>query len=83
MTTKELLDEYFQGLAKKFSWEHLIANDFRFLGSRNMTESPVLGKENKRGQVSFIDNPDRSRYPAPMARRTRFSDAGYVYQVLK
>ena len=36
MTTKELLDEYFQGLAKKFGWQHLIANDFRFLGSRNM-----------------------------------------------
>jgi hypothetical protein len=33
MTTKELLDEYFQGLAKKFGWGHLIADDFRFLGS--------------------------------------------------
>ena len=44
MTTKELLDEYFQGLAKKFGWGHLIADEFRLLGSRNMTESPVLGK---------------------------------------
>ena len=33
MTTKELLD----------GWEHLIADDLRSLGSRNMTESPVLG----------------------------------------
>lgn len=30
-TTKELLDEYFQGLANKFGWEHLIADGFRLL----------------------------------------------------
>jgi hypothetical protein len=44
MTTKELLDEYFRGQAKNSGWEHLIADDFRFLGGRNMTEPPVLGK---------------------------------------
>jgi hypothetical protein len=44
VTAKELLDEYFQGLAKKFGWKHLIVDGFRFLGSGSMTESPVLGK---------------------------------------
>jgi ketosteroid isomerase-like protein len=44
MTTKELLDTYFQGLMKKSGWEPLIADDFIFWGGRNMTEPPVVGK---------------------------------------
>ena len=44
MTTKELLDTYYQGLMKKSGWEPLIADDFIYLGGRNMTDKPVEGK---------------------------------------
>jgi len=44
MTTKELLDAYYQGLMKKSGWEPLIADDFIYQGGRNMTEPPLMGK---------------------------------------
>jgi hypothetical protein len=57
VTTKELLD----------GWEHLITDDLRFLGSRNMTESQVLGKA---GLVPVMTH--FYKLSAPCALKTRF-----------
>jgi len=68
MTTNELLDTYFQGLMKKSGWEPLIANDFVFLGGRNMTEPPVVGK------AAYLQVVMEKFYPCsrPCALKTRW-----------
>ncbi|HVI49148.1 MAG TPA: hypothetical protein VM802_30050 [Chitinophaga sp.] len=45
MTTKELLDIYYAGFAKKQGWESVIADDFRFIGGDMTKREPFVGKE--------------------------------------
>jgi ketosteroid isomerase-like protein len=44
MTTKELLEEYYRGFAKKSGWEDVIAEDFKFVGGDMTKTTPVTGK---------------------------------------
>lgn len=45
MTTKELLETYYEGFAQKQGWEKVISDDFKFVGG-DMTETdPVIGKQ--------------------------------------
>jgi ketosteroid isomerase-like protein len=44
MTTKELLDIYYKGFAKKNGWENVIADDFKFVGGDMTKTTPILGK---------------------------------------
>ena len=45
MTTRELLETYYQGLAKKRGWETVIADDFTFLGGDMTKTTPIAGKQ--------------------------------------
>jgi ketosteroid isomerase-like protein len=45
MTSEELLDSYYQGLARKTGWDSVLAEDFEFVGGHNMTKpAPTIGK---------------------------------------
>ncbi len=45
MTTAQLLDIYYKGLANKSGWETVISDDFKFVGG-DMTnvQEPTVGK---------------------------------------
>ena len=45
MTTKEILDIYYKGFAKKQGWETVIADDFKFIGGDMTKTDPVIGKQ--------------------------------------
>ncbi|HEY5745522.1 MAG TPA: nuclear transport factor 2 family protein [Chryseolinea sp.] len=45
MTTKELLDSYYKGFAKKQGWEATIADDFKFIGGDMTKTEPIVGKQ--------------------------------------
>ena len=45
MTTRELLETYYQGLAKKRGWETVIADDFKFIGGDMTKTTPIVGKQ--------------------------------------
>ena len=46
MTTKELLDIYYKGFAKKQDgWEAAISEDFKFIGGDMTKTDPVKGKQ--------------------------------------
>ena len=45
MTTRELLETYYKGLAKKRGWETVIADDFKFIGGDMTKTTPVVGKQ--------------------------------------
>ncbi len=45
MNTKELLDIYYKGLAKKQGWETTIADDFKFIGGDMTKIEPIVGKQ--------------------------------------
>ena len=40
----ELLDFYYAGLQQKSGWEPVIDENFQFIGGKNMSEAPVLGR---------------------------------------
>lgn len=42
--TKQLLDTYYQGFARKEGWEPVIADDFTFTGGDMTKNAPVKGK---------------------------------------
>jgi len=44
MTTKELLDIYYEGFAEKSGWEDVIADDFKFVSGDMTKTTPVIGK---------------------------------------
>jgi hypothetical protein len=45
MTSEELLDIYYDGIARKSGWDSVIAEDFEFVGGHNMTKpEPTIGK---------------------------------------
>ena len=45
METKELLEAYYKGLARKQGWESVIADDFKFIGGDMTKQEPVVGKQ--------------------------------------
>jgi len=45
MTTKELLDTYYNGFAKKQGWETVISDDFKFIGGDMTKTDPIVGKQ--------------------------------------
>ena len=52
MTTKELLEEYYKGFAEKANWEHVIADDFKYLGGDMTKIEPIVGKQ---GYIEVIN----------------------------
>lgn len=53
MKTRELLETYYKGFARKSGWESVLAEDFRFVGGDMMNPKPVVGKE---AYVQIIGN---------------------------
>ncbi len=45
MKTRELLETYYKGLAKKQGWESALSDDFHFTGGDMMKQSPAVGKQ--------------------------------------
>jgi ketosteroid isomerase-like protein len=45
MTTAQLLDVYYKGLARKSGWDSVIAADFKFIGGDMTNQVPVIGKD--------------------------------------
>ncbi|MEO5642762.1 MAG: nuclear transport factor 2 family protein [Bacteroidia bacterium] len=44
-STKELLEFYYKGFAKKSNWESVIADDFQYAGGDMTNTEPVIGKQ--------------------------------------
>lgn len=44
MNTRELLDAYYKGFARKAGWESVISEDFKFVGGDMTKTAPVIGK---------------------------------------
>ena len=44
MTTRELLETYYQGFAQKQGWESVISDDFKFTGGDMTKTTPLIGK---------------------------------------
>ncbi len=44
MTTKELLETYYKGFAKKSGWDSVISDDFKFVGGDMTKTTPTVGK---------------------------------------
>jgi ketosteroid isomerase-like protein len=45
MTTKQLLDNYYAGLAEKRGWDEWISDDFKFVGGDMTKPDPIVGKD--------------------------------------
>ncbi|WP_118975239.1 nuclear transport factor 2 family protein [Taibaiella koreensis] len=43
-TTRQLLETYYEGFARKEGWESVIADDFRFTGGSMTQAEPIIGK---------------------------------------
>jgi ketosteroid isomerase-like protein len=44
MTINELLDKYYEGFAKKSGWEHVLSDNFKFIGGDMTNPAPSIGK---------------------------------------
>ena len=44
-STKQLLETYYKGFAKKGGWESVISDDFKYVGSDMTKTDPVIGKD--------------------------------------
>ena len=45
MSTKEILETYYKGFARKQGWESVIAEDFKFIGGDMTKTKPIVGKQ--------------------------------------
>ena len=45
MTTKELLDTYYKGFAKKQGWEATLSDNVKFVGGDMTKTEPIVGKQ--------------------------------------
>jgi len=52
MNTKQLLDTYYNGFAKKENWESVISDDFKFYGGDMTNKTPIIGIQ---GYIKVID----------------------------
>jgi len=50
--TKQLLEIYYRGLARKQGWEAVISEDFKFVGGDMTKNTPIVGKAN---YIAIID----------------------------
>ena len=50
--TKQLLEIYYSGLARKQGWEAVISDDFKFVGGDMTKNTPIVGKAN---YIAIID----------------------------
>lgn len=44
VTTKQLLEAYYQGLSGNGGWETVLSDDFKFIGGNMLQATPVTGK---------------------------------------
>jgi ketosteroid isomerase-like protein len=44
-TTRELLETYYEGFARKQGWEEVLSEDFTFTGGDMTQPTPVVGKQ--------------------------------------
>lgn len=44
MTTKKLLETYYDGFAQKGNWEIVLSDDFKFVGGDMTKTTPIMGK---------------------------------------
>lgn len=44
LSTKQLLETYYHGFAKKEGWESVISDDFKFIGGDMTKTDPTVGK---------------------------------------
>jgi ketosteroid isomerase-like protein len=44
-STKDLLDAYYKGFARKEGWESVISDDFKYTGGDMTKREPVVGKQ--------------------------------------
>ena|SRR5437588_11249472 len=44
MTTKELLETYYKGLAQKKEWDSVLSDNFKFVGGDMTETTPITGK---------------------------------------
>ena len=44
MTTKQLLETYYKGLAQKSNWDSVLSDDFKFIGGDITKTTPIIGK---------------------------------------
>ena len=45
MTTKDLLESYYNGFAQKSNWESVLSDDFKFIGGDMTKTAPIVGKK--------------------------------------
>jgi ketosteroid isomerase-like protein len=45
LTTKQLLETYYEGFAKKQGWESVISEDFKYIGGGMTNTTPTIGKQ--------------------------------------
>ncbi|MFS8082615.1 MAG: nuclear transport factor 2 family protein [Ginsengibacter sp.] len=45
MTTKELLEKYYKGLAQKNGWDSVLSDNFSFVGGDMTKTTPIVGKQ--------------------------------------
>jgi ketosteroid isomerase-like protein len=76
MTSEELLDSYYQGLAGKTRWDSVLAEDFEFVGGHNMTTpGPAIGKS---AYQTVIDRFSRTFTAMRVKDRLVAKDRAYV-----
>jgi ketosteroid isomerase-like protein len=76
MTSEELLDSYYQGLAGKTRWDSVLAEDFEFVGGHNMTKpAPAIGKS---AYQTVIDRFSRTFTAMRVKDRLVAKDRAYV-----
>ncbi len=44
MTTKELLETYYEGFAQKEDWDSVLSDDFKFVDGDMKKTTPIVGK---------------------------------------
>lgn len=44
-TTRQLLDAYYKGFAEKANWQHVLADDFEYVGGDMNNTKPIVGKQ--------------------------------------
>lgn len=52
MTTRELLETYYRGLANKKGWDSVLAEDFQFVGGDMTRTEPIIGLDSYRQILS-------------------------------
>jgi len=54
MTIRELLDEYYKGLAQEKGWESVLSDDFKFIGGDMTKQTPLVGRQAYIGVINRL-----------------------------